>query len=433
MSTETLRPTANGDKIEIPSQNPDSGSHYDKVDDVSPDDAATYIYVLSSSTTSWVRDLFQLSDLTSDNVIESIKIYFRARETGGTGNARPCLKIDSSEYEGTIIQLTTSWATYSQTYSTNPKTGEAWTKDEVNSLQVGVDLRIVATDLPYASDCTQVYVVVTIIDPPAPPTNVQASDGIYFDKVHLTWTKASGAVDYQFYRDGEALGWLGDVDEYEDEGADAPVITPGTASATRGRKHKSVRIKHLAGISIADGTVHTYKLRSKDSYGQESGDSDTDTGYRLAPPGWEYQWQRSAADSDADYSDLSGFTRSSHYDYNAPAYPAGRYWRCKISSYSCDDKYTPGVRGYRRNPSLAPVEPSVDIIIKDPDSDVLAYTTMASGLYTEKEINHLGVLKFTVPSDSQAAEYLEYPNEAWLYIDGDLEQIYKITGREVEG
>jgi uncharacterized protein (DUF362 family) len=41
---------------------------------------------------------------------------------------------------------------------------------------------------------------VTINSPPSPPTNVQASDGSYMEKVQVTWTASSGATSYTVYR-----------------------------------------------------------------------------------------------------------------------------------------------------------------------------------------------------------------------------------------
>jgi len=39
-----------------------------------------------------------------------------------------------------------------------------------------------------------------VCPPPDPPTNVQASDGTYLDKVQVTWTASSGANSYTIYR-----------------------------------------------------------------------------------------------------------------------------------------------------------------------------------------------------------------------------------------
>jgi len=41
---------------------------------------------------------------------------------------------------------------------------------------------------------------------PPPPTNVQASDGTYMDKVHITWTASPGATSYTVYRATQRRG-----------------------------------------------------------------------------------------------------------------------------------------------------------------------------------------------------------------------------------
>jgi fibronectin type 3 domain-containing protein len=38
------------------------------------------------------------------------------------------------------------------------------------------------------------------------PTNLQASDGTYTDKVRVTWTASSGATSYKVYRAASAAG-----------------------------------------------------------------------------------------------------------------------------------------------------------------------------------------------------------------------------------
>lgn len=262
-----------------------------------------------------------------------------------------------------------------------------------------------------------------IIEYITPPTNISATKGTCSDKVVITWDKVTGVSEYQVYRDDVGLGWLGDVDTFDDENADAPVITPGTASASRNKKYNSVVLNN-SGESIADGTTHTYKVRCRYS-GIESEDSDTDTGYKGAST-ISYQWQRSAADSDASYSDLTGATTKKYYDYTGPDYPTGRYYRCEILAYGSTEQYSTAARGYRRDPSLPSIPRSSEVIIKGPDGNTLAYAENIHGIATDYRVNELATLEFTVPADSSVVEYLVYPNEAWLYEDGELQDIFKI-------
>lgn len=260
-----------------------------------------------------------------------------------------------------------------------------------------------------------------------PPTNVVASKGTVSDKVVITWDKVDGVSEYQVYRDGAGLGWLGDVDTYDDEDADKPVITAGVASASKNKKYNSILLKN-SDESIADGTSHTYKVRCRYS-GIESEDSDTDTGYKGAST-ISYQWQRSAADSDAGYADISGLVSKRAFDYTGPDYPAGRYYRCSILAYGSTTVYSAAARGYRRNPALPEIPIIADIIIKDPDGNTLAYLKNVSQPNTDYRTNELAILGFTVPADSDEVAYLIYPNEVWLYVDGELQDIFKIIDTE---
>ncbi|GAI73245.1 unnamed protein product, partial [marine sediment metagenome] len=173
---------------------------------------------------------------------------------------------------------------------------------------------------------------------PDPPTNVQATDGTHTDKVVITWTKSAGATEYQVYRDGVGLGWLGDVATYDDTGADAPTITAGTASASDGTSLDYVTLS-TAGESANAGTVHSYKVRAKDAEENESEDSDPDNGNR-GVGSLTLQWQRSAADSDAAYSDIDGANTDPYNDTGAPANGDGRYYKCVENAIGAAEQTT---------------------------------------------------------------------------------------------
>jgi len=183
---------------------------------------------------------------------------------------------------------------------------------------------------------------VQILTKPAAPTSVAATenDG---EKVVVTWTKSTGATGYQIYRDGTPLGWLGDVATGDDSGADAPVITPGTAAATDG-DHLDKVVLSIGGESVANGTTHVYKVRAKNGTG-EGADSSTDNGYRGAAA-ITFQWQRSAADSDASYSNIVGATADPYNDTGAPANGDGRYYKCVLDATGSVQATSAVDRGY---------------------------------------------------------------------------------------
>lgn len=189
------------------------------------------------------------------------------------------------------------------------------------------------------------YIYGTGVDSaPDPPTNVQATDGNHNDKVVVTWTKSTGATDYQVYRDGTPLGWLGDVATYNDTGAGAPSITPGAAIASDGTSSEHVSL-NLDGESANNGVTYTYKVKAKNIIG-ESGYSGTDTGYRGVGT-LMYQWQRSAADSDENYSNIDGATTESYNDIDAPASGVGRYYKCVENATGAVEQTSTPDRGYK--------------------------------------------------------------------------------------
>lgn len=161
MAIETLRPNAAGDETNIHWQYPDSGSHYDKVDEVTPDEDATWIY--ESDKTTYYRDLYNLpAHSEGSGTINHITVYARARNyaTPSQAGLKIAMKSGSTVDEGSEETLTTSYVNYSKQWTTNPDTGSAWTWSEIDSLQIGVTLRGGHTAYYLQTRCTQVWVEV---------------------------------------------------------------------------------------------------------------------------------------------------------------------------------------------------------------------------------------------------------------------------------
>lgn len=160
--SEILVPEAAGDDTELPTQYPDSGEHWDKVDDQpAPDDDDTYVSTLTSK--NWERDLYQLSSYTGaggEETINSVTVYFRYAAGGGYNvQAMAALKTNGQVYEGPTLNYSgNDFVTESWECTTNPATDEPWTWEEINELQAGVTIRGNSKTKPAL--CTQVYVVV---------------------------------------------------------------------------------------------------------------------------------------------------------------------------------------------------------------------------------------------------------------------------------
>ena len=103
MAIETLRPNGAGNETNIASQNPGMGGHYDKVDEVTADNATTTVY--TTNQYSFERDLYGLPAHSGSGTISSIKIYFKVMSTFTGYYAMPILRIGSTTYDGSIINF----------------------------------------------------------------------------------------------------------------------------------------------------------------------------------------------------------------------------------------------------------------------------------------------------------------------------------------
>jgi hypothetical protein len=164
--SEILLPNGSGDETDIDSQYPDTGEHWDKVDDIPTDDGKTFL-----STTRFNKyetDLYNLADHKSFEEgmvkdIKSITVFFRfagfADSSGHDGYAKAVIKTHGDVYEGKEeIQTGGTYVTRSYEWKGNPATAKRWTWEEVNALQAGVSLK--GEKLHWPASVTQVYVAV---------------------------------------------------------------------------------------------------------------------------------------------------------------------------------------------------------------------------------------------------------------------------------
>ena len=139
--TEISRPSAAGDETRIETQEPDSGEHWDKVDEDTSDGDNTYV---ATSTADWQEDLYHMADHSvGSGTIAYVRVYMvlRAVSTPSQSSAYAHIKTGGVEHNGSEDTMTTSYATYSYQWDTNPQTGGVWTWDEIDALQIGVGLR----------------------------------------------------------------------------------------------------------------------------------------------------------------------------------------------------------------------------------------------------------------------------------------------------
>jgi len=140
---------------------------------------------------------------------------------------------------------------------------------------------------------------------------------------------------------------------YEDDVAPAGTVTPGVAIASDGAPTAYVTLS-VVGEHGNDGAGRYYQcvLSATDATGQTSA---SNRGYR-GTGAITYQWQRSADDSDVDYSTLIGATTDPYNDTTTIPEDEGRWYYCEISATGAVTQDTNHDRGYLGKPEIAPDE-----------------------------------------------------------------------------
>lgn len=161
MATEILRPTADGDTIEltIGGSSP-AATNWESVDEAVADDGVTTVYVNSAGATRY--DLYGLGDMTladkENYKVTNVKIYVRVYGyTAATHTVAVGLKTNSEEDWASPHTITpaATWMGFDDSWPTNPITEADWAWDEIDALQVGVKLYDSGSGFP---TCTQIYV-----------------------------------------------------------------------------------------------------------------------------------------------------------------------------------------------------------------------------------------------------------------------------------
>ena len=164
MSTLILRPSQDTATVQ---QECSSGlTHYILVDEATKDEAD---YLKNPDTTTTTKtDLYELpSHGAVSGTINSVTVKLYAKyiltsgTTDGTTYVKPLIRVSDTNY-GDNQALTDTVALYSQTWTTNPYTSEAWTWTQIDALIAGDSLTNYATDAKNykATYCYQLWVEV---------------------------------------------------------------------------------------------------------------------------------------------------------------------------------------------------------------------------------------------------------------------------------
>ncbi|MFQ5997027.1 MAG: hypothetical protein ACE5KP_05320 [Dehalococcoidales bacterium] len=335
-ANETLRPNAAGDETGIADQYPATGAHWDKVDEAISDGDSTYV---ETSWWDWQEDLYNIGNHTAGGgTINYVKVYMVARSIvdAERDNAYVHIKTNGVEYNGTQERTTASYTTYSYQWSNNPQTGNPWTWDEIDALQIGAGLRS-RRDGGKPSErytrVTQVYAEVnyTPYDSPGTVTSVNllsgetvaSIDDFYYDasaipsgtglKVQFstdntTWYNSAGTPGgWDTMSEGTAnislssLGWSGPNFyynmEFTSDGIDTPVLD-------------EIRVYFSTYYASGDLTSSTYD-------GGDYGNWDWETIYFTInePSGTNIQFQLRSAATEGGLSSATWYGPTGTTDY----------------------------------------------------------------------------------------------------------------------
>jgi len=246
MPTVTLRPNSDY-SIQISYQYPSDGQpHYQKVDDETPDDSGTYVYITTDVIGNWT-DLYGVPTISTDVYVSSVQITIR-----GDGDSLNIVQAEIALYtNGQTFyyfpgQYYGGWHNTTYTWTTNPATNQPWTPSEVNSMKIGVRLRHLRSTYADTIRCTQVYAVVTYINKPTVTTssatnveettatlggNITDTGGQNCDQRGVEYGTQSGIYPYESVESGN-FG----TGSYT---RDVTGLSPGTRYYFRAKAHNS--------------------------------------------------------------------------------------------------------------------------------------------------------------------------------------------------
>lgn len=153
-TTATLKPTANGDTIQFNSIQGGEATNWESVADDS--DAA---FVERTTIDAAPIDIFTTENLpVAASAVSEVRVFWRG-ERSGTDNLRQraVVKVNSTLYYGDWnAVLNGTWAEYSYAWALSPDTGDPWTDDEVNAMQIGYQsegLYVIMSTYPQVAEC----------------------------------------------------------------------------------------------------------------------------------------------------------------------------------------------------------------------------------------------------------------------------------------
>lgn len=155
MATEILRPNASGYQTNLTEQS--ATPHWAQVRESSPDAFFTFVGKMGGG---YARDLYGLPTSSGLGIINKITVYFYNRGNSTSVRAKASIRLGSTTTDGAekIHETPNVWEYFSQEWSVNPVSSQAWEWAEIDALQIGINLSGYGSTV--SEYCTQLYVEV---------------------------------------------------------------------------------------------------------------------------------------------------------------------------------------------------------------------------------------------------------------------------------
>ncbi|MEM2117359.1 MAG: hypothetical protein QW754_06515, partial [Thermoplasmata archaeon] len=135
--------------------------NYQAVDDETPDEDSTYIYIIPGGGPVEAYDLYNFQNVELTGTILKLELFFRSRYSGTNYESyiKPVIITYDWYFGDTVYINNTTYQDFSYTWEKNPYTGQNWTWEEINDLIAGIFSHALGEVLILRT--TQVYLKIT--------------------------------------------------------------------------------------------------------------------------------------------------------------------------------------------------------------------------------------------------------------------------------
>jgi hypothetical protein len=182
---------ADSTDLAITSEGTDTGGTYvggatDYTNLNSDDDFTSYLK-MDGAAKSTKYHTYNMNDFVDAySVINSVSVTMRIQQNNIYSYFQPLICIGGSYYLGTPVSYSTSFANYTDTWYTNPATGNTWAATDINNAEFGIKgYNHTGTDQLF---CTYFYVTIDYDPATAPEIDTDAADDIGCTEYNINHT-----------------------------------------------------------------------------------------------------------------------------------------------------------------------------------------------------------------------------------------------------